>query len=145
MARRSPLTLEGRRRLRGPRRTVSPRGLPKISDLKPVVPYVTADNEILNLEESRVAWALVDLDIPFIAQARIGPQRALGSGLVDFLLPDHRVALEYQGFAHRTVSGELRDFWRRVTREYEGYRFEEVSYHDLPHIHQVLLRKIGTL
>lgn len=145
MARKSPLTPAGRRRLRGPRRTLTPRGLPRVPTFKEPPPYITDRNEILNSWESTVAWALVDLGWSFTPLALLGTARTLGGAQIDFLLEDRGVALEVDGPFHESVEGQMKDFRRTLERELRGYRVVRVKFEDLDHIHQFLLENVGTL
>jgi hypothetical protein len=144
MPRKKSTTVRARQKLRGPRRDVSakrPRWYaPRREREQPR--YRLADGTLLNVPESIVAFALEDLKIPFQAQKPIGPGRKLGGALIDFWLPHHRKAIEFNGVFH--VLEPWRDFWRNVTRMQYGAN-EVIPVHDwdLPRIHQFLREKLG--
>jgi very-short-patch-repair endonuclease len=99
----------------------------------------------LNIPESIIYRALQDLGLNFQAQASTGGGRTLGGALVDFLLLDYRIALEYQGPFHDTDMGRVQDFWRVVSRQQAGLRTVYIYQEDLRRIKDRLLEIIGRL
>jgi very-short-patch-repair endonuclease len=122
MPRRSGWTTKGRQRLRGKsaRARKSPRGLkPKFKVVRPAI--TLGNGKKLNRDETEVYYAMQKMGIYFIAQAQLGGVGSKGSALVDFLLPNHKIALEYQGYFHNLARGEAQDFLRRLARKKAGY------------------------
>lgn len=120
MPRKLRINRRGREFLRGPRFDVRRKTLSvRKGRAEPFVPVVV-DGHALNEPESRIYRGLAALQIPFEAQVSLGPGRELGGALVDFVLPAHGIALEYQGPFHNIGSGPVRDFWRDVTRTQSG-------------------------
>lgn len=130
--------------LRGPKIAIRKRGKGALPGTQDRGPYVTEEGDVLNIPASRIAWTLTDLHIAFEPEAKLGPARALGGGLVDFLIEDRKIALEYQGPFHETDEGGARDYFRRITREQAGYITVYIYEHDLyPNLHARLLELLG--
>ncbi len=116
------LTRAGAAFLRGPRFDVQKRGLTAHDEVMPNV--VTEDNRghmvTLNNWESVLFRALTYMHINFQSQAKLGRLNALGSGNVDFLLPDYKMVLDPLGPFHFGLVGQEKDFWRTLTRREYG-------------------------
>ena len=142
MPRKSAITPAGKEFLRGGRLSVTKRGFgPPPEEIFPLVTLPTG--ETLNSWESEVYQALVDLNVNFDAQVRIGGSRVLGGGLVDFVLIDYNLALEIQGPFHDTVEGPERDFWRNVVRAQAGLMTVYIREDDFIDIHRALTLIMG--
>lgn len=126
----------------GPRANVRRRGLRP--ERRPEPETITVDGHFLNVPETAIYRALVDLNIPFEPQVSIGGGRELGGGIADFYLPLHKVIIEYQGPFHNTTAGRARDFFREATRKSFGALAIIPIYEgDLPNIRTRLLDLIG--
>lgn len=150
MPRRLALSEQGRIRIRGKRvfdtRSERPRNLGTLRD-EPRYAQVTLPNgDTLNIPESRIYYALVDMKYEFVPQKIIGGGRRLGGGFIDFYLPKERVAIEFQGPFHSTDLGVVKDSLRRATRMKflgAGGRVVEIFDADLDRIHEVLRKRVG--
>lgn len=142
MPRKSRFTTRGRNFLQRSN-TQRRRDYRRPSDAPP--PNVVLPNgDTLNVPESAIYRALVDLDVPFQAQKLVGKPGTLGSSDIDFYLPTYRIAIEFQGRFHNTTEGQARDFWRKLNREALGLRVVYAYERDLdPSPHAWLKQVIG--
>lgn len=97
----------------------------------------------LNRPETVITRVLEKLKIRFQAQATFLGGDILGGGRMDWLLPDYRVDLEYNGPFHGTTYGTGRDALRNQGVVSKGYRVVTLNQNDLSHLEQVILQKIG--
>jgi len=97
----------------------------------------------MNQWETRVANALDDLKIQYIAQSSVLGGNVLGGARLDFLLPAYMIDLEVSGPFHGTSEGRARDLLRNLGVQKNGYTVVKVYLDDLPNIHQVLRQIIG--
>lgn len=140
MARRSPFVSSSAKLLRAPR--IYPRAR-KISRAKlraydPVIPRPG-----MNVPETMIANALDELKIIYQAQASFGGGSILGGGRMDFLLPLHRIDLEYNGPFHGTTEGTARDALRNLLAQQQGYRVVTIHQRDLARLKPRILEAIG--
>lgn len=97
----------------------------------------------LNDPESRIYWALTELKVNFTTQKNILGGDYIGGARLDFLLPDYRIDLEYQGPFHDVTRGAAKDALRNIGVAASGYRVVKVYQHDLPRLKPRLLELIG--
>ena len=111
------LSKTGRRAIQGPRIEVRRRGFRRPA--AQVLPIVV-NGDRLTIPETMIYLALTKLGIPFTTQKKVGGTRRLGSALLDFWLPFHKIVIEYQGPFHATTIGGAKDFRRQVVRRQFG-------------------------
>ncbi len=113
-------------------------------------PYVSADQRAvvvplpgLNQPETMIYYALQELRINFTSQASMMGGNVLGGARADFLLPDYRVVINFNGPFHETSSGKGRDLLVDITYQAAGYRVEVLTDDDLSDLKGAILRHIG--
>ena len=134
------LIISPRKMFSAPRISVRARKLirlsrPDLPDIKPLPG--------LNIPESRIHQALVDLKINFQVQRNVLGGGILGGARADFLLPDYKIDLEYQGPFHGVAEGKARDILRNIGVTSQGYRVVPLYQRDLPRIKPRILELIG--
>ena len=97
----------------------------------------------LNLPESRIHKALTDLKINFQIQRNVLGGGILGGARADFLLPDYKIDLEYQGPFHGVAAGQARDILRNIGLTSKGYRVVQLYERDLKRLVPRILELIG--
>jgi len=107
-------TQRGRKFLSGRRFDVR-RKLPS-KNIAVVDRIAIVNGHALNIPESKIYFALTDMNIRFTAQEVRGGARKLGSADADFYLPAYNTILEFQGVFHNTDSGRARDIIREANR-----------------------------
>mgnify|MGYP003147241188 CR=1 FL=1 len=97
----------------------------------------------LNSPESRIYKALKELKINFDVQRNVFGGSILGGARADFLLPDYKINLEYQGPFHGIAEGRARDILRNIGLTSKGYRVVALFQQDLKRLKPRLLEVIG--
>ena len=136
----SLLVRSPRRLLQQPRLTIRAQRLGRpVSGALPPVAIVSGLNE----PESRVYWALTELQIRFTPQTNLLGGSVLGGARADFLLPDYRVDMEYAGPHHETTEGAARDVLRGIGVTLSGYRLVTIRESDLERLKPRILELLG--
>ena len=144
MPKKSLLTGAGKSYLRGKKTSVSKRSLMPVYK-EPTPPNVMVNGKTLNIPESAIYRALEKMHVNFSSQVELGGgQGAIGGSMIDFVLWDRRLVLEFQGFAHKTAQGKAKDFTRRVRREQAGFMVVYLFDKDLINIHRRLAQIMGS-
>ena len=129
-----------RKALSAPRIFIRAQKLGRIT--KPELPAVTIIRG-LNGPESRIYKALTELKITFDVQRNVFGGSILGGARADFILPDYRINLEYQGPFHGVTEGRARDILRNIGMTSKGYRVVAIFQQDLKRLKPRLLELIG--
>ena len=129
-----------RKAISAPRIFIRSRKLGRIT--KPDLPPV-AIVPGLNGPESRIYKALTQLKINFDVQRNVLGGSILGGARADFILPDYRINLEYQGPFHGVTEGRARDVLRNIGMTSKGYRVVAIFQQDLKRLKPRLLELIG--
>ncbi len=97
----------------------------------------------LNQPESRIYKALTELKIRFEIQRNVLGGGILGGARADFLLPDYKIDLEYQGPFHGVAEGQARDILRNIGLSSQGWRVVPLYQRDLKRLVPRILEVIG--
>jgi len=138
----SSFTKRGKSLLRRKRPSIYKRAL--IKPYKPPPERVrTPEGYLLNIPESQIYRALEKLKVNFSSQVKLKGGSRAGGSLLDFVLWDKRIVLEFQGFFHTTAEGKAKDFWRKVRREQAGFMVVYLYNNDLKNLHRRLTQIMG--
>jgi len=129
-----------RKMMSAPRINIRARKLIRLS--RPDLPPVTQVPG-LNLPESRIYQALTELKINFQVQRNVLGGGILGGARADFLLPDYKIDLEYQGPFHGVAEGKARDILRNIGLTSQGWRVVPLYERDLKRLVPRILEVIG--
>lgn len=97
----------------------------------------------MNQPETRVAYALQALKIPYVSQMSFLGGSILGGARADFVLPQYKIVMNYDGPFHGTTEGTARDLLVNQTYIMAGYKVFALHEYDLPDLKNNILRYIG--
>lgn len=104
---------------------------------------MTLNGRLMNKPETLVTLTLNELRIKNIPQFSFLGGDYLGGGRMDWLLPEYKIDLEYDGPFHQTSGGRVRDELRNIGVYKMGLRVVKIYEHDLYRLKPRLLEIVG--